>query len=230
PIKAERSTSDFGRTPASRRPGVGAMPDISHCLGGAGNMAIQRAASGPLGHNPAAAAILGGANMSAGGCSCGGTCDECKKKPVQRKGDAGVTSVPSAFEGALARSGMGAPLGPHTRSTMESRFGNRFEDVRVHDDSSAADAARHISAHAFTMGRDVYFGAGRYEPHTVAGQKLLAHELTHVLQQRRGAVSPGLKSLNATPQDDVFEQEAEQVERHFDRHEHTAAAAAGAQK
>jgi hypothetical protein len=227
PIEAAKSKSDFARTPASRRTGAGAIPDISHFLGAAGNMAIQRAASGPLAHNPAAPAILGSANMSGGGCSCGGTCDECKKKQVQRKGEGGVATLPSAFEGDLLRSGAGAPLGPHTRNIMESRFGDRFDDVRVHDDSSAADAARDISAHAFTMGRDVYFGAGRYQPHTTGGQKLLAHELTHVLQQRRGVVAGGMKSLNATSHDDPFEQEAEQVERHFDRHEHTAVPAVG---
>jgi bacterioferritin-associated ferredoxin len=195
------------------------MPDISHLLGAAGNMAIQRAASGPLAGNPAASAILGGANMSAGGCSCGGgggTCEECKKK-VQRKAASDVPSVPSAFEGALARSGGGSPLGPHTRNTMESRFGESFNDVRVHDDTSAAEAAHYISAHAFTTGRDIYFGAGRYDPHSTGGQKLIAHELTHVLQQRRGAVAPGMKSLNASSHDDVFEREAELVESAFEK-------------
>jgi len=196
---------------------------IPHGRTSAGNMAIQRAAAGPLAGNPAAPAILGGANMSTGGCSCGGTCEECKTKAVQRKAQSDTQAAPSAFDGAVAASGAGAPLGPHSRSLMENRFADKFDDVRIHDDSSAADAARSINAHAFTMGRDVYFARGRYEPHTTAGQKLIAHELTHVLQQRRGAVAPGLKSLNATAHDDQFENEAEQVEASFDRADHSTA-------
>jgi hypothetical protein len=104
---------------------------------------------------------------------------------------------------------------------MESSFGERFDDVRVHDDTSAAEAAHHISAHAFTTGRDIYFGAGRYDPHSAGGQKLIAHELTHVLQQRRGAVAPGMKSLNASSHDDAFEREAELMESAFEKSAHS---------
>jgi hypothetical protein len=222
PIEAAKSKADLSRLPSAQRSGPSPLSSLAHLLGAAGNMAIQRAASGPLAHNPAAPAIIGGASMSGGGCSCGGTCEECKKKQVQRKGEGGVHGVPSAFEGALARSGAGMPLAPHTRGIMENRFGDRFDDVRVHADSSAAEAAHHVSAHAFTMGRDVYFGAGRYDPHSTGGQKLIAHELTHVLQQRRGAVTPGLKSLNATAHDDAFEREAELVESAFEKADHRA--------
>src|SRR5205807_7892845 len=102
-----------------------------------------------------------------------------------------------------------------------------FDEVRIHSDGAAADAARGIHAHAFTTGRDIYFGHGRYEPHSIAGQKLLAHELTHVLQQRRGVVQPGLKSLNAMAHDDVFEREAEHVEKNFDKPEYSVATSIG---
>jgi len=227
PVEAAKSKADLSRVPSAQRSGSSPLSSLAHFLGAAGNMAIQRAASGPLAHNPAAPAILGGASMSGGGCSCGGTCEECKKKQMQRKGEGGVQSVPSAFEGALARSGAGTPLAPHTRGIMEDRFGDRFDDVRVHADSSAAEAAHHVSAHAFTMGRDVYFGAGRYDPHSTGGQKLIAHELTHVLQQRRGAVTPGLKSLNATAHDDAFEREAELVESAFEKSANLAASPEG---
>ncbi len=182
-------------------------------------MAIQRAAAGPLSGNPAASAILGGANLAGGGCSCGGTCEECKKKPVQRKAAPETATPHSGFHAAINRSGPGTSLPSHTRGAMEHRFGHSFEDVRIHDDGAAADAARAIQAHAFTMGRDVYFGRGRYQPHTTTGQKLLAHELTHVLQQRSGAVPPAPKSLFAS-HDDIFEREAEQAEMHIERGAH----------
>ena len=66
---------------------------------------------------------------------------------------------------------------------MESRFAHDFSRVRVHNDARAADAAQSVAANAFTVGRDVFFAENRYEPQTEAGQKLLAHELTHVVQQ-----------------------------------------------
>jgi hypothetical protein len=70
---------------------------------------------------------------------------------------------------------------------MESRFGRRFGDVRIHDDGEAADAARGAQARAYTIGSDVVFGAGQYQPATAAGRRLIAHELTHVVQQRSAA-------------------------------------------
>ena len=215
PVESARQKSEPTRVPAFRTHGPSARPQITDFLSAAGNMAIQRAAAGPLGGNPAASAILSGANMSAGGCSCGGTCEECRKKPPQRKAEGDISAPQSGFHTALRRSGGGAPLGPHERNTMESYFGEKFDDVRVHDSGAAAEAAHEVRAHAFTMGRDVYFASGRYQPHSSSGQKLLAHELTHVLQQRRGEVPPGFKSLHARPQNDVFEQEAEQVEASF---------------
>jgi hypothetical protein len=66
---------------------------------------------------------------------------------------------------------------------MEHRFGHDFSQVRVHTDASAAESARDVNAHAYTVGGHMVFGRGRYAPSTVAGQKLLAHELTHVIQQ-----------------------------------------------
>jgi outer membrane protein OmpA-like peptidoglycan-associated protein len=223
PVEASKSKAEPAHVPALKPHGPAAIPGIPNFLSAIGNMAIQRAAKGPL-TGSAAAAILGGAGMPGGGCSCGGTCEECNKKPVQRKGEGDLPAVASEFHGAFQRSGSGMPLGPHVRSMMESSFGDKFDDVRVHDDSAAADSARHIHAHAFTTGRDIYFGQGRYEPHSNAGQKLLAHELTHVLQQRRGGVPPGLKSVNATAHDDIFEHEAEQAEARVGKEEHGAPA------
>jgi hypothetical protein len=77
----------------------------------------------------------------------------------------------------------GRPLNPATRAFMESCFGHDFSQVRVHSDARAAELARTVNARAFTVGRDVVFGAGQYAPGTNKGRKLLAHELTHVVRQ-----------------------------------------------
>ncbi|MCA8975777.1 MAG: DUF4157 domain-containing protein, partial [Planctomycetes bacterium] len=77
----------------------------------------------------------------------------------------------------------GRPLPTATRAFMESRFGHDFSRVRVHTDSTADRSARASSAQAYTVGHDVVFGAGRYAPDTREGRRLLAHELTHVVQQ-----------------------------------------------
>ena len=110
--------------------------------------------------------------------------------PVQREvaPDAGaVTQEANAndIDGAMA--GGGRALDRSTRGFMESRFGVDFSSVRIHDDSRAADGARSVDAAAFTTGRDVVFGAGRFEPDTPTGRHLLAHELAHVVQQSGAA-------------------------------------------
>jgi len=81
-----------------------------------------------------------------------------------------------------SRSG-GQPLPLSTRAYLEPRFGYDFGHVRVHTDSHAAQAARSIRAQAFTVGANLYFGSGYYDPTSVTGQRLLSHELTHVIQQ-----------------------------------------------
>src|SRR5713226_8263968 len=101
-METAKKRAEPARAPAlQKKSSLMASPNF---LGAAGNMAIQRAAAGPLANNPASAAILGGANMSGGGCSCGGsggTCEECNKKQIQRKGEGGVATVPSGFDAAL---------------------------------------------------------------------------------------------------------------------------------
>ncbi len=78
----------------------------------------------------------------------------------------------------------GQPLDPATRAFMEPRFGHDFGPVRVHTDARAAQSAQSVNALAYTVGRDVVFDAGQYAPHTREGKSLMAHELTHVVQQR----------------------------------------------
>lgn len=93
----------------------------------------------------------------------------------------------SSVESHIASSrGAGSPLSPSSIVFFEPRFGSDFSAVRVHTDSSAANAARQLSAQAFTTGSDIFFGTGQYQPETAQGQRLLAHELTHVVQQSAG--------------------------------------------
>ena len=81
----------------------------------------------------------------------------------------------------------GSPLADDVRSYFEPRFGQDFSNVRVHSDGAAAEGARAISARAYTLGKDIVFGAGEFAPGTREGKRLLAHELTHVVQQAGGA-------------------------------------------
>jgi hypothetical protein len=85
--------------------------------------------------------------------------------------------------------GGGAPLGDGLRSEMESRLGADFGDVRVHRDATASESARTVDAHAYTVGSDVVFRSDRWAPDSEAGKHTLAHELTHVMQQRAGPVA-----------------------------------------
>ena len=89
--------------------------------------------------------------------------------------------------------GGGQPLSDADRRSMKRSFGFDFNSVRVHTDTHAAQMSRELNAEAFTYGKDIFFGAGRYNPGTSSGKRLLAHELTHVVQQaqpQKGKVSP----------------------------------------
>jgi hypothetical protein len=85
----------------------------------------------------------------------------------------------------------GTPLQPAIRHDMEQRFGRDFSQVRVHSDSGAGQSARDMDARAYTVGADIVFGAGRFAPETGEGRRLIAHELTHVVQQRDGIAVGG---------------------------------------
>lgn len=88
------------------------------------------------------------------------------------------------FENQIgALQGRGQPLAGPVRASMESRFGHDFSRVHIHTDRTAAGLAASINARAFTLGRDVVFGAGQYAPQSEAGRRLIAHELTHSIQQ-----------------------------------------------
>ena len=83
-------------------------------------------------------------------------------------------------------SGSGAPLSTEVRAFFEPRFGRDFSHVRVHGGDEASEAARSVDAAALTLGSDIVFGSGRLQPNSDRGRRLLAHELTHVVQQGGG--------------------------------------------
>ena len=112
--------------------------------------------------------------------------------------DAGV--APASVETVL--SGVGQPLAAPVRGDMERRFGHDFSTVRIHAGPEAARSADMVAAQAYTVGRDIVFGPGRYAPETRSGRRLIAHELAHVLQQHGGAaVAPGSRRLRRSPFD-----------------------------
>ena len=125
-------------------------------------------------------------------CTCGGACPTCQTKQpehahehVQTKRvgavDGEQTEVPPIVHDVLGAPGQ--PIDLSTRAFMERRLGHDFSRVRVHADEKAADSARAVQARAYTLGEHVVFGSGEYQPASEAGRRLLAHELTHVVQQ-----------------------------------------------
>lgn len=155
------------------------------------------------GRAPAISSVPGGAHANVQrACACeesGTPCAHCaaehdeeKSTNVQRKASSSATAsaggAAPGLDAATLQSSAGAPLHAGVRSDFESRFDRDFGAVRVHDGSADALNARAIGAQAFAHGRDIYFDAGKYEPDSTAGKHLLAHELTHVVQQ--GAAAP----------------------------------------
>ena len=154
-------------------------------------------------------------------CACGGasekTCDKCaeEEKPrggtMQRKASSpgsASTAVPPAVRNVLG--GPGRPLDGGTRSFMESRFGRDFSGVRVHTGSEAAASAQQVGAHAYTVGNDIVFANGKYDPDSSSGRHLLAHELTHTIQQQ-GIQKSAIDSLGTSAPGDTYESEADSV-------------------
>lgn len=146
-----------------------------------------------------------------------GECTECGKKKglLQRKAASSeaTNGVPSIVRDVLRSPGQ--RLDANTRAFFEPRFAYDFSHVRVHTDSKAAESAQAVNALAYTVGRDVVFGAGQYAPGTRYGQKLLAHELTHTIQQSR---STGLmtSALRVGEPNDTHEFQAERVADAFE--------------
>jgi hypothetical protein len=108
-------------------------------------------------------------------------------------------------------SGGGRPLDEGTRTTMESAFGTSFDHVRVHTDDQASKSAESVGANAYTVGSDMVFRSGHYDPGSAVGQRTIAHELSHVVQQSQGAVdgTEAAGGIRVSSPSDRFEQAAE---------------------
>jgi hypothetical protein len=147
-------------------------------------------------------------------CTCGGECPKCKReqrthKQLQTESiqghDADGVTVPPIVQEVL--SSPGQPLDSITSQFMESRFGHDFSKVRVHTDAPAAKSARALGARAYTVENNVIFGASQFMPGTTVGRRLLAHELTHVLQQTNATNLGSLQSTSVSVQRVVSEEE-----------------------
>jgi len=116
---------------------------------------------------------------------------EGEKEDIFRAKESGKSSPEPGFQNRLTQlKGGGNPLPEPTQKSMKSRFGASFSAVRVHSGSEAAGLAREINARAFTSGKDIYFGENQFRPGTESGDRLLAHEMTHVIQQRGDSSRP----------------------------------------
>jgi len=110
-----------------------------------------------------------------------GPCEEEEEQKLQRKENG---AAPASVNHTLPSAGR--PLDASSRTFFEPRFGRDFSNVRIHNDTKAAESARSVNALAYTVGKDIVFGAGQFSPGTQTGRSLLAHELSHVCQQTNG--------------------------------------------
>jgi outer membrane protein OmpA-like peptidoglycan-associated protein len=151
-------------------------------------------------------------------CACGGTapsgeCDSCQQQDVLRRQPIGPDAsaygaVPPSVHEVLRSPGN--PLPPASRAFFESGFGHDFAKVRIHTDARASESARNVNARAYTVGGDIVFGRGEYDPHSSAGRHLLAHELAHVVQQSGpGSAGEGVTRIGDT--NDAAESHAQQA-------------------
>lgn len=138
-------------------------------------------------------------------CACGGSagpigeCSDCRQKGILRRSgekQAGPSTAPPIVHEVLGSPGQS--LDSATRGFMESRFGHDFSRVRIHTDSQADKSAQSVNALAYTVGSDVVFRSGEYAPQTRTGRHLLAHELTHVIQQSSDAPLPEVLNIGGT--------------------------------
>lgn len=129
---------------------------------------------------------------------------------LSRQSDEGGEAAPEIERAIHRKQGAGQALDGGVRGQMESAFGADFGGVRVHTDSEADALNRSLNARAFTAGSDIFFRQEAYRPGSSAGQELLAHELTHVVQQGGAEVR---RKLTVGRPGDRFEQEADQVAR-----------------
>lgn len=165
---------------------------------------------------PAGLRAPGGRNAAARALGSGGGQAAAVLTLQRLAGNAAVTRLIAARQRDLVQAALrspGRPLGEQVRADMEARLGADLSGVRVHTGPAADQAARAVSADAFTTGSRLVFRQGSYDPSAQAGRRVLAHELAHVLQQRRGPVTGSSGPLRISHPADRFEREAEATAR-----------------
>lgn len=167
-------------------------------------MANRVMGMGNVSQHPAAGGVTGVIGRSVQR-KCAHCEEEGKKLRRKEQSGAGGGTVSSSFSSTLTNAGNGSPLHPGIKSTMEQAFNTDFSAVRIHTGKQASDLSNDIQAKAFTYGNDIYFNEGEYAPDTYKGKKLLAHELTHVVQQQ--------EAIPATIHRQVDEPSKKQVQR-----------------
>ncbi|XXY51881.1 DUF4157 domain-containing protein [Sorangium sp. So ce269] len=222
PVKAD-TTDPFGygdlvalaRTTAPRRLDATAMPAPARA-----KMDFLSPAAAPM-ERPWAAPRIRADQYSARPLALQRKCAPCAEKEqceLQREAAPGEQDTPRQVPevvGDVLGSGGGRPLDPTLRRYFEPRFGRDFSGVRIHDSARADASTRAVSATAYTVGNDVVFRRGAYDPNTTRGKKLLAHELAHVAQQSGGEGHAAKKSdkasLDISEPGDAGEREADRV-------------------
>ncbi|MET0234129.1 MAG: DUF4157 domain-containing protein [Kibdelosporangium sp.] len=177
------------RTPA---PAAGEFTPGLAVIGAAGNAAMVRQMGGP-GGNLAGLSLAGNAAVH---------------RAVGQSG-LGGGAAPAGFTDRLGSAESGRPIPAEPRQNLETAFGADLGDVRLHVGSQSGALAAEVSANAFTVNKDIYFGDGQFSPDSPSGYHLLAHEVTHTLQQGGGGVSAS--SATVSHPGDASERQAEDV-------------------
>jgi hypothetical protein len=221
PLTKPKSAEPQRFAVAARRPGRAAIAQFQQSIGNQAMLRLLAQRAGATSNTPApiqAKLNIGAVNdpleheadrvadqvmrMSATAVSAAAAppqvsrkCADCEEEDkLQRKSAGPQTAAGKAA--AIVHEVLGSPgqsLDAATRGFFEPRFGRDFSAVRVHTGPLADQSARHINAHAYTAGHNMVFGAGQFAPGTQEGRRLLAHELTHVVQQSASAASPSAK-------------------------------------
>jgi len=180
PAPAERQ-----RTPVVAAPAPVLMPSLQRRVGNRGMIALASLrVSSPRDAAEREAESVAAAveRSSVAPAASAGAAPLIQPAPAGGDGSGG-TVAPGTATAIAARLGGGSPLSPTIRADLEPRIGADFSSVRVHTDSHAATLSQSLGARAFTVGGDIFFGRGEYRPETAQGRGLLAHELTHTVQQ-----------------------------------------------
>lgn len=201
--------------PTAHLPSTSGLPaaqratDIATSTQGAPQRAQMTTAMQRTAGNARTGAMLGGSTpAAASGTGLSSNPGRAPEQPsVQRSYDVGTTLDESVTRAIGERRGGGASLPNGIRQDMEGAFGKDFSDVRVHNDAHAHELSRSVHARAFTVGNDIFFKNSTYDMSSTEGRKLLAHELTHVIQQGGASGTP----TTVSDPNDVSERSADLV-------------------